>query len=282
MLQEFRFTNAFRAADRVSQALLRVQREGSNDPYEVLFRTMLFRFFNKPETFTLLTEWVGATPSWQTFDARTYDALLGTYLSAGHRLYSPAYIIPSPPFGHPRKHQNHLALLQHVMSGDRADALVQSRSLRSLYALLVELPGLGPFLAFQLAVDLGYAAPWALDESEFVVAGPGAASGIRKCFTDTAGLGAADVIRWMTDVQHEQFEARGLAPVTLFGRPLQLIDCQNLFCETDKYARVMHPTVSGVGHRLRIKQRFVASGAVASPTFPTHWGLILATQQPVG
>jgi len=166
-------------------------------------------------------------------------------------------------------------LLEYVMAGDTAGALIRARTLKALYLLLVQLPGLGPFLAFQLAVDLGYASPWASDESEFVVAGPGAASGIRKCFTDTGGLSAADVIRWMTDTQHEQFAARGLAPVTLFGRPLQLIDCQNLFCQTDKYARVMHPTVPGVGNRLRIKQRYLPGADLTVPTFPAHWKLLV-------
>lgn len=48
------------------------------------------------------------------------------------------------------------------MAGDTAGALVRARTLKELYQLLVQLPGLGPFLAFQLAVDLGYAArgPW--------------------------------------------------------------------------------------------------------------------------
>jgi len=275
VLAMYRFTNAFRAADRVSQDLLHAQRDGASDPYEVLFRTLLFRFFNKSETYRLLREHLGMVPAWQSFQVAAYDEALGGWLGSGQRLYSAAYIIPSPPFAFARKHRNHLALLEHVMTGDTAGALVRARTLKELYQLLVQLPGLGPFLAFQLAVDLGYASPWAVDESEFVVAGPGAASGIRKCFTDTGGLSSADLIRWMTDTQHQQFAARGLAPVTLFGRPLQLIDCQNLFCETDKYARVMHPTVLGVGNRLRIKQRYLPGADLALPTFPAHWKLLV-------
>src|SRR5258707_9985183 len=44
---------------------------------------------------------------------------------------------------------------------------------------------------------------------------------------------------------------------TLFrSRRLQLIDCQNLFCEVDKYARVAHPNIAGRTGRTRIKQKF--------------------------
>jgi hypothetical protein len=45
------------------------------------------------------------------------------------------------------------------------------------------------------------------------------------------------------------FQHFGLKPVTLFGRRLHSIDCQNLFCEVDKYARVAHPQ-SNLGRRI--------------------------------
>lgn len=273
ILSAYRFTNAFRAADRVSQQLLLAQRDGPRAAREVLFRTLLFRFFNRSETYAFLRTQLGSAPTWESFDVATYDALLSGRLSDGQRLYSPAYIIPAPPFGFARKHRNHMALLEHVMGSDRADELVAARDLRQLYTLLSALPGLGPFLAFQLAVDLGYAPAWAADESSFVVAGPGAASGIRKCFSDTGGLPPAELIAWMADTQIDRFLERGLKPVQLFGRPLQLVDCQNLFCETDKYARVLHPSIVGVGKRLRIKQRFAAEGALSTPIFPAHWGI---------
>ena len=47
------------------------------------------------------------------------------------------------------------------------------------------------------------------------------------------------------------FSFRGLN-----GRRLQLIDCQNLFCEVDKYARLAHPEITGYSGRSRIRQRF--------------------------
>ena len=49
---------------------------------------------------------------------------------------------------------------------------------------------------------------------------------------------------------------------------MQLIDCQNLFCEVDKYARHAHPEVRGISGRTRIKQSYrpnpiaIESGAV--------------------
>lgn len=49
----------------------------------------------------------------------------------------------------------------------------------------------------------------------------------------------------MADSQEDQFERLGIQFESLSGRRLQLIDCQNLFCEVDKYARRAHPDVRG-------------------------------------
>ena len=54
---------------------------------------------------------------------------------------------------------------------------------------------------------------------------------------------------------------------------MQLIDCQNLFCETDKYSRVAHPNIKGLNDRTRIKQKFVDHGPMPTPFFPPKWGV---------
>ena len=102
---------------------------------------------------------------------------------------------------------------------------------------------------------------------------PGARSGIRKCFADTAGLDDADVIRAVADMADREFDRLGLSFRTLWGRPLQLIDCQNLFCEVDKYARIVHPAFSGIAGRTRIKQRFTPKPKRMPQWYPPKWDL---------
>lgn len=106
-----------------------------------------------------------------------------------------------------------------------------------------------------------------------MVAGPGARDGVRKCFSDTAGLIEADTIRVVAERADQEFDRLGLNFQTLWGRPLQLIDCQNLFCEVDKYARVVHPDVKSKSGRTRIKQRFVPNPAPMPQWYPPKWGL---------
>lgn len=272
VVSQYRFTNAYRAADRVSQDLIRVIYTGSQDPEDVLLRILLYRFFNKPQTWQAIEGAMGEIRA-RDFDSQACGSVLDQALSQGERIYSAAYIVPPPPFGHQRKHRNHLALIETMTSGDLSRSLQQASAMQDVFRLLLAYPSLGPFLAFQLTIDLNYSTLIDFDEDDFVVAGPGALSGLAKCFPGTRDIPASDLIRWMVDTQEQQLAHYEIDFQNLFGRRLKLIDCQNLFCETDKYARVAHPDVTGLGNRSRIKQQFSAHGPLERPLFPPKWGL---------
>src|SRR5882724_12793666 len=60
ILKLFKFTNVYRATDRVSQYLIKeVIYKGDQKPVEVFFRILLFKLFNKIETWELITKNVG-------------------------------------------------------------------------------------------------------------------------------------------------------------------------------------------------------------------------------
>ena len=278
ILRCYRFTNTYRAADRVSQYLIRevqYRDDRSQAPAEIFFRTLFFKIFNKIETWQLVEEALGPV-SWQSFDFDTVEKLLDSAMQRGERIYSAAYIMPAPAFGHARKHANHLALLAKMMDDNVAGRIADAGSLREVYGMIKPYPGLGPFLAFQYTIDLNYSALLDFDEDEFVVAGPGALDGIAKCFADIDKSSGEDVIAYMVENQHREFKRLGLDFPGLFGRPLKLIDCQNIFCEISKYARVAHPDVKGVSDRKRIKQVYrPARSRPGQPTFPPRWHLIV-------
>jgi hypothetical protein len=272
ILVAHRFTSCFRVTDRVSQYLVRhVQPVGSQGVEEVVFRTLLFKLFNRVSTWELLVARLGQVPTWAGFDHDRYDAVLGEAFASGQRLYSAAYVMPPPRLAAVRKHSNHLLLLAEMMRDDLPSALQAAPSMRDAFERLRSYSGIGDFLAFQYLIDLGYSGSFDVDESAFVVAGPGARDGIRKCFGPGAAGIEAEVIAWMTEHQEESFARLGLQPVTLSGRALQLVDCQNLFCEVDKYARLAHPEVAGISGRARIKQRFSPAGPLEPVVLPRHW-----------
>lgn len=273
ILAEHRFTNCYRAADRVSQYMIKnVSYRGERSPVEMVFRTLLFKFFNKIETWELL-EAEFTDLSWATFDIDAYDQILTDAMSAGTRLYSAAYVMPSPAMGAVRKHSNHLRLLASMIESSLPEHLARASDLAAVYQELLAFPSLGPFLAFQYAIDLNYSTLLNFDEMDFVVAGPGAKDGLRKCFGDASVGIEGELIAWVAETQDEHLERLGITFDGLWGRKLQLIDCQNLFCEVDKYSRVAHPEVAGHSGRTRIKQKYSVSRASGEVWFPPKWGL---------
>lgn len=268
-----RFTNPYRMTDRVSQHLLTaVQYSAARDPVTLVLRTLLFKVFNRIDTWQLLIAEVGE-PTVASFDPAWYGRVLSDVRARGRPIYSPAYIVPNPPFGASEKHLNHLRLLAAMLDDGTVDRLVGAGGLRELFEVLRRVPSLGPFLAFQYAVDVNYSRVTAGGEAGFVVAGPGAVDGLRKCFAALPAGAEADALLWVADTQEEHFDRLGLRFDPVFGRRLQPIDCQNLFCETDKYARVSHPQFAGRSGRSRIKQVFDARGRDPLPPLfcPPKW-----------
>ena len=258
VLGTYKFTNAHRASDRVSQYLIRsVIYERPQEPRELFFRTLLFKLFNRIETWKLLQRETGPLHA-DAFCVERYDGVLLAALARGVPIYSAAYIMPSGGKGAPfaRKHRMHLELLARMLRDELPERIAGMATMAQAFVALRAYPTIGDFLAYQYVTDLNYSTLTGFSETEFVVPGPGALSGVRKCFADTGSLTDAEVIRLVQERQTECFAAVGVTFPALPGRPLQLIDVQNLFCEVDKYARVAYPQFTGLEGRSRIKQRF--------------------------
>lgn len=286
VLAAYRFTNAYRASDRVSQYLLRhviwvSDQEWSSE--DVFYRTLLFKLFNKIETWEALEDELGAL-TWARYDFRAIDAVLSHRQAAAQRNYSAAYIMPSggSAFGHASKHANHLRLLEWLMRENYPSRVARCKNMREAYDLLIAAPSIGPFLAYQFTTDLNYTSLTSFSEMEFVKAGPGALDGVAKCFLSTRGVSAEAVIEHMAVHQDRYFDLFEIEFPSLWGRPLQLIDCQNLFCEISKYARVAFPNLSGSSGRTRIKQKFAPAGRLPTPFYPPEWGLNETIEAQVG
>jgi hypothetical protein len=179
----------------------------------------------------------------------------------------------SPASANARKHRMHLKLVEQMLKDDLPARLADAPSMGKAFEMLRAYATIGDFLAYQYVTDLNYSTLLNFTEMEFVVPGPGARDGIRKCFSDFGGLTETDIIRLVAERQHIEFEHLGLDFKSLWGRSLQLIDCQNLFCEVDKYSRVKHPEVAGRTGRTRIKQKFRVTPEPISFWYPPKWAL---------
>jgi len=273
ILIKYKFTNVYRASDRVSQYLIRnVIYKGDQSPNEVFFRTLLFKFFNRIETWELLERELGAV-SFSNYVFEDYDRVLNHARNQGIRIYSAAYIMPSggKSLGSNLKHRNNLKLLEMMMEDDLPSRITETKSMEAAFKLLLAYPTIGNFLAYQYLIDLNYSDFINFSENDFVSPGPGALNGLKKCFSTPGDFTDSDLIKTMVDNQEKEFSKRNIDFKSLWGRSLHLIDCQNLFCEVDKYSRVRHPEIVGKSKRTRIKQQFKLSNKSIDYWYPPKW-----------
>ena len=282
ILTRHRFTNIYRASDRVSQYLIRnVIYSKHWQAEDLFFRIMMFKFFNKIETWEALESELGEI-RWQTGRYEDYNDILDTLIANKKAIYSGAYIMASgkSQIGNDRKHQNHLRVIEMMMRDRVPDRLMQQENLESVYRLLRSYPCIGPFVGYQFAIDLNYSPLLQFSENEFVEAGPGCLDGITKCFSDFGDFTVNDIIRYMVDVQERAFSMFEIEFCNLWGRNLHLIDCQNVFCEVDKYARVAFPNMEGLSGRKRIKQIYSPSSRrFPKPFFPPKWNINVGVEE---
>ena len=92
ILSTYKFCNTYRASDRVSQYLIKdVIYQGRQEEEEVIFRILLFKIFNKIETWEYLKTRLGEI-SLTKFDFDAYSELLQEAMSSGQPIYTSAYM----------------------------------------------------------------------------------------------------------------------------------------------------------------------------------------------
>lgn len=278
IINQYRFTNVYRASDRVSQYLIKkVIYENHYSQTDLFFRIILFKTFNKISTWEFLENEIGPI-TFKNYSFEKYDRLLTELLNNKIAIYSAAYIMASggATFGLRRKHQNHLKLIELMIRDNAHVRLQQSKTMHEAYEILLSYPTIGEFLAYQYVTDVNYSLLTNFSELEFVKAGPGAKDGIAKCFKNFGDFSFEDIIHMMVDNQEEEFARLGLNFTALGGRKLQLIDCQNIFCEVDKYSRIAHPEFVGYSQRTRIKQKYSPNSLDSIDYFfPPKWNMNL-------
>ena len=245
ILQEYKFCNSYRVNDRVSQYLLKnVIYNGKSYSDE----DMLFRI-------------------------NEYSSVLEKAISNGIKIYNDAYIsCANKAFGYDRKHDNHLALLNKMFNEDKIqNKIVKCKTMEEAFNIIKSYPLIGNFMAYQLVTDINYSEVVNWKEDEFTVAGPGSLRGIKKCFIDKGKMSNEDIIKYMYEHQDEEFNRLGLDFKRIGNRPLQLIDCQNIFCELDKYCRQALPELKS--NRTKIKKRYIQKGEKINYMYPPKWDI---------
>ena len=132
----------------------------------------------------------------------------------------------------------------------------------------------GPFITFKLATDLNYSPILDFEERDFVVAGPGAVDGIRKCFVETAGLSNEDVIKAMADIGTNS-SAPSASSFSIFGEGRY--NSSIVKTSSAKLISIAEWLIRGCPVRRRAHQnwagRYVPNGEPMRRLYPEKWRL---------
>ena len=272
ILRDYKFCNSYRVNDRVSQYLLKNViyngKKYSNE--DMLFRILLFKLFNKESTWELLENEI-IDIKLSTFDFDKYSNVLENTILNGNAIYNDAYIsCANKAFGYDRKHNNHLALLKQIFLLDKSHIkILEAKTMEEAFNIIKTYPLIGNFMAYQLVTDINYSDIVDWSEMEFTIAGPGSERGIKKCFESINGYTKEDIIKYMCHNQEKEFKRLGLNFIRIGDRPLQYIDCQNIFCELDKYCREALPDLKS--NRTKIKKKYISKQDKIEHIYPAKW-----------
>lgn len=250
ILTQRKFTNVFRMIDRGSQYLIGLMSAYDEEPgaeRDVLSQLALSYFYrqvNRPDTMDAIIEANGGyVPSAaEIFDPTWYDDVVAPVVEARPGAFlNGAYIIlikPGDSRGTVDKMREVFPAaapwLGHVAEVD---------NLATRVMLLQETPGLGPFLAMQIATDLGYCAGEPDQENEYILAGPGSRKGIGVMLGKATPATPSEAVKVITGFPVERLPALPSSN----GRHASLMDVQNVFCEYSKYARLVQQGYKGTG-----------------------------------
>ena len=277
-LEKYKFTNVYRACDRVSQYLIKEVIYGSSQvnlsAEDILLRILVFKVFNRIDTWEYLESKIGQLNQ-RTFKVDLITKIFNDRIK-DQPIFNGAYIMTGSHQNYKEyssKHERWLRMIENeVTKNQLLSKVVRAKSLESVYNRLLTCPFIGPFLAYQYTIDFNYSEVINFSEDSFVKAGIGAIRGIQKCFDSIGGYSNEDIIKYTQENAEEYRKKYGFNDFrNLFGRAPTLIDYQNCFCETDKLLRAKLPNLNL--ENSRIKQKYKNTKSAITYFFPPKWGL---------
>ena len=249
ILQTYKFTNVFRQLDRVSLELANRKTDLEKD--QLFFNIILFRMFNWPPTYDILSE-SGLTYWWN--EAKAIEVLTD-YKLQGNKVFTGAYIITGG--GLSNKGESKVQFVCRALTKFWKDRkkLEQTinfhNSLELAVGFLTPYPCVGKFIAYEIVTDLRWTSILnnAGDIYTWANPGPGAKRGLNRIFGRPLAFRQSDakfvtemrLLLSMTNAQiTDEIEMRSNKPKlkALFKESLEMRDIEHSLCEFDKYMRV--------------------------------------------
>lgn len=223
IFQENKFTNVYRELDRNSQWLIKnIILDDALDLKNLIWKMMVFRFFNNPETFTFeakdkiiqpslfgeyeksglkqaeskeelisATKWRNGIPDYDEYDEDEFSRFIAGIRSCGKNPYTTAYFINSQATpGQPRDYCYTRVVIPtlHKKIDELIKVVKTAKTPENIIEYLKTLPVVADFIAHEFYQDFTYIQNYTnrefmkFDQNDFTNVGPGASIGIRLIY----------------------------------------------------------------------------------------------------
>lgn len=264
IMTDFKFTNVYRELDKGTIFLLDhiVDRQL---PEDQVWNIIIYRMFNRISTYDFL-KWHSLARWSNPINFRKYFDALRAYGEQGNPLYTDAHIICAyASFPGKDKLERFEYIFQNVLDSMPIIMKVinKAKSLETVHKVLSKFPGIGPFLAYEMAVDISYCSWNNLGEDEWVNPGPGCQNGLKNIFPGVRGVEDCQwLIKVLRQMQKREWTRLKLPfdGIAYQGKELTLRNIEHTLCEHFKYVKAR----TGKG---RPRNRFVVASCPGSDIF---------------
>lgn len=248
ILRKNKFTNVYRQLDPGTVfSIERIMKADTSRP-NIVFNVMMYRLMCSIPTYE---GW--GFRNLNEFHEDEFDEYLRGIYNSGRPVFGNAYLIsPYSSMGSEYKFRNVSRLfgLLHRNYEKFWEKLMAAKTMEQAWKAINSQYGFGPFLAYQVLVDLTYPLRDAdnssilpFNQDEWAKLGPGALRGLRR-ITPANTLGSLRVLR---TIQRDEFQRLGLDFPFLIdhkGREVEinLANMQNCCCEFHKYRSIQDGT----------------------------------------
>lgn len=190
-----KFPNVYRELDRSSQYLInKVIRANSSSLINMVWKAIVYRLFNSPETFELASLiWEGGIPNYEDYNEQKdkFTEFIDLLSKAGARPFTNAYFVSSSfAVGETRGNAYTTKVLPQIHSKihNIMDMCLLAESPSEITSMLCSFYGIQKFIAHELFQDMIYISRFTEHQlfqfgaNDFTNVGPGSALGIRLLF----------------------------------------------------------------------------------------------------
>lgn len=232
IFQESKFTNVYRELDRNSQWQIRnIILDDKLDLTNLIWKMMVFRFFNNPETFEFepknnpvqgnlfgepaeerisAKKWRNGIPDYEQYDEDEFSRFIAGVRSSGKNPYTTAYLINSMAApGQSRDYCYTRVVIPtlHKKIPELIETVKNAKTPEEIISFLKTIPAVADFIAHEFYQDFTYIARYTdrefmkFDQNSFTNVGPGASVGIRLIYPILKTVGQQkQAIYWLRDV----------------------------------------------------------------------------------